>query len=82
MSQINVSDDSKAWFDDWKGDKTQSEAFEDLVAIVKSYEGEPVDVEALAEELEHSLLSKVELSAYRGARAYHENNKEVLVYNE
>ena len=82
MTQINVSSDSKDWFDDWKGDRTQSEAFEDLVAIVKSYEGEPVDVEALAEELEHSLVSKIELGAFRGAKAYHENNKEVLVYNE
>ena len=82
MTQINVSDDSKAWFDDWKGDRTQSEAFDEMVAIVRAFEGEPVDVEQLAEELEHSLLSKVELSAYRGAKAYHENSDEVLVYNE
>ena len=69
MGQINVNDSDKEWFDEFKeSDETQAEAFSRMVAQVKAFQGEPVDVEALADELKHSLIPMTELAAYRGSK--------------
>lgn len=67
MSSINVESDDKEWFDEFKGDRNQGEAFAEMVQIVKAFEGEPVDVEKLAEELSHTLVPRMELASYRGS---------------
>jgi len=74
MSQISVSDSDKDWFDEWSGERTQSEAFADMVSIVRAYEGDPVDVEELAEELSHTLIPQTELASYRGCLEAMEGN--------
>lgn len=75
MAQINVNSDDKDWFDDFAGDRTQAEAFEEMVQIVRTFDGEPVDVEQLADELEHGLVSNVHLAAYRGVKEYMEGDE-------
>ena len=74
MGSISVDDSDKDWFDEFKGDRTQSEAFAEMVQIVRAFEGEPVDVDQLAEELEHKLVTNVHLAAYRGTREYMEGD--------
>ena len=68
MSQINVNSDAKEWFDEFKkSDETQAEAFDRMVAQVQAFNGDPVDVDELADELKHSMIPMTELAAYRGA---------------
>jgi hypothetical protein len=74
MAQVNIKDSDKDWFDEFKGDRTQGEAFAEMVSIVRAYEGEPVDVEELADELEAFMGTACELGAYRGAKHYMEDN--------
>lgn len=76
MSQVSCSDDDKDWFDEWAGDRTQSEAFGDMVSIVRAYEGEPVDHDQLAERLDVKLGNRLELAAYNGAKDGVDNNVE------
>ena len=69
MSQINVTDRDKERFDEFKdSDQTQAEAFAEVMDIVQAFEGEPVDVEKLADELKHSMIPQTEVAAYRGAK--------------
>ncbi len=72
MPTVSVDSSDKDWFDEWSGERTQSEAFAEMVQIVKAYEGDPVDVEELAEELSHTLIPQTEISAYRGVKQYME----------
>lgn len=68
MTTITVESKDKEWFDDFKDGRTQKEAFSEMCDIVRAYNGDPVDVKELAEELEQSLLSNVELAAFRGTK--------------
>jgi len=69
VPQINVSDADREWFDSFKeSDETHAEAFSRMVSIVRAYEGEPVDHEELAGELEKTLIPMVEVAAFRGTK--------------
>lgn len=66
MSQISVTDEDKDWFDSFQGDnQTQSEAFAEMVDIVKAYNGEVVDPEELAEKTADKMGPKLELTMMR-----------------
>ncbi len=68
MSSISVSDSTKSEWDDLKPDDlTHDEFCQEVIATYKTFNGEPVDVEELAEELSHTLIPMTELAAYRGA---------------
>lgn len=70
MTQIAIDAGDKEWFEAWREDgETHAEAFHSMRRIVEAYEGEPVDVERLADELRVELLGGVELAAYRGSKA-------------
>jgi hypothetical protein len=74
-STVSCTDSDKDWFDEFKeSEETQAEAFSRMVQQVKTFNGEPVDVEELADELTHTLVSKIELGAYRGALEAVERN--------
>ena len=68
MPTITVDESAKDWFDSFKGDKTQKEAFNEIMSIVQAFEGEPVDTEELADELVMQLGSDVNQAAYKGAK--------------
>jgi len=68
MPTITVDESAKDWFDSFKGDKTQAEGFNEIMSIVKAFEGEPVDTEELADELVMQLGAKVQNNAYKGAK--------------
>ena len=68
MSSISVSSSTKEEFDGLKPeDCTHDEFVQTLLETYRAYQGEPVDVEQLAEELSHTLIPMVELASYRGA---------------
>lgn len=68
-STVSCTDSDKEWFNEFKeSDETQAEAFSRLVDQAKAFQGELVDHEELADELSHTLVSKIELGAYRGAK--------------
>lgn len=69
VSSISVSDSTKSNFDELKpDDMTHDEFVAELIQVYRAYEGEPVDVEKLADELSHTLVSKIELGAFRGSK--------------
>ena len=66
MPTVSVDRDDKDWFDDFQqDDETQAEAFHRMRKQVQAYNGEPVDVEQLAEEVAEMMGPKLELSMYR-----------------
>lgn len=69
MAQINIDSDDKADFEEFKEDsETQAEAFSRAMDIVRTFEGEPVDHEELARNLEQTLIPMTEISSFRGAK--------------
>ena len=74
MSQINVSDDDKERFDEYKdSDQTQAEAFSEIMDIVDAYNGEPVNHDELAEKAAEQMGPKLELALYRVAAEMNED---------
>ncbi len=75
MSSISVSDSTKTEWDDLKPDDlTHDEFCKKVIATYKTFNGEPVDVEELAGELEKTLIPMVEVAAFRGCREYNEGS--------
>ncbi len=76
MSSISVSDSTKAEWDDLKPDDlTHDEFAQEVIATYKTFNGEPVDVEELAGELEKTLIPMVEVAAFRGSKEYNEGEE-------
>jgi len=77
MSSISVSDSTKTEWDDLKPDDlTHDEFCQEVIATYKTFNGEPVDVEELAGELEKTLIPMVEVASYRGVSEAMEGNDE------
>lgn len=75
MSQISVDDKDKDWFDSFQeDDETQAECFSRMVSQVKAFQGEPVDHEELARNLEQTLIPMTEIAAYRAISDFMESN--------
>jgi len=68
LTQINVSQDDKARFDELKpSEKTQKEFFSEVIATYENAdETITLDTERLTERIKESVAAEVELSAYRG----------------
>ena len=80
MASINISDESKAWFDDYKqADENQGEAFERMIREVEAFNGNVVDPEELANQLKPFIAAGCELGAFRGCKAYMEEQSAVKV---
>jgi hypothetical protein len=66
MSQININQSDKDWFDSFQeSDQTQAEAFAEMVEIVKDHNGELVNPEEIAEQTADKMGPKIELSMKR-----------------
>ena len=75
MPTVSCTKSDKEWFEAFQeADESQADAFGRLVKLAKAYNGEPVDVEDLAEELRHTLNSDIELAAFRGSKEAIENH--------
>ncbi len=78
MSSLSVSDSTKREFDETKPDDcTHDEFVAELLEVYRTFNGDPVDVEQLAEELSHTLIPETELAAYRGTSEALEDESEV-----
>lgn len=67
MTAINVSENTKREFDDLqKESMTQDEFMQELLAAYRRDNGEIVNPEEIAQEIDHKVASKVEEAAYRG----------------
>lgn len=66
MSSITVDQEDKDTFDEYFPDSTHAEGFKQLLAAYETLDGDPVDTEQLAQELRETLVSDVEVAAYRG----------------
>jgi len=75
MSSINVSTDTKAQFDELQPEDTTQSEFVDMLpeTYQKDVDGVVIDPEAIAENIEEHVASKVELAAYRGVQEGIEN---------
>jgi len=68
-STVSCTDSDKEWFNEFKrDDENQAEAFSRLVENAKAYNGELIDPEELAGELEKTLIPMVEVAAFRGTK--------------
>lgn len=76
MSSLSISSDTKDDFNDLQpSGTTQDEFVAELLEVYRTFNGEPVDHERLAEELSKTLIPQTEIAAYRGTREYHERSE-------
>jgi len=69
MSSLNVSQATKREFDALQPDNdSQDEFVQKLIAAHKRDDGQVVDPEAIAREVEHKVATKCETAAYRGIK--------------
>ena len=71
MTSISVSRETKADFDELKDDQTHDEMMQELIRVYQMQDTELVIDEIVAEiiaEIEETVATKAELSAYRGTK--------------
>jgi len=74
-SSISVNDDTKREWDNLKpDDMTNDEFCNAVLAAYRRDNGEIVDVDSLVQEVTERTATNVELAAYRGTKAAHEDH--------
>jgi hypothetical protein len=77
MSSINVSQDTKAQFDELQPeDSTQSEFVDMLLETYqKDVDGVVIDPEKIAQQIKEQVATEIELASYRGTSEALENHE-------
>lgn len=76
MSSLNINQSDKDEFVKHQPeDMSQAQFFHTVWQTYKTAEVEPIDVEALADELKATLVPATEVGAYRAVKDYHESNE-------